>query len=102
MSALTDIINTAAVAFGDLDQAKQPVYAKAFGEFIHQLDPTLSANQSTLLEAFENSIASALTARYCVTASCLRYDYTGPLVELTHAAALDQSYVGAFEQVCCC
>ncbi|KAL3148691.1 hypothetical protein ABBQ38_014105 [Trebouxia sp. C0009 RCD-2024] len=103
VSALTNIINTAAEYFGDLDQAKQPVYAEAFGQFIHQLDPSPASNQTTLLAAFANSLASALKGESCFTLTCRTYDldksyYIGPVVELTHAAGLDPSFVGAFEQ----
>lgn len=60
-STLSNTINAAASDFGELDQAKQPVYARAVGHFINQLDPA-SANQSTLLGAFTNRIAFVLTA----------------------------------------
>lgn len=59
-STLSRVINAASIDFGDLDLASQPVYAKAFGQFIHHLQ-SAPANQSKLSQAFANSIASALT-----------------------------------------
>lgn len=98
-STLSSIINAAASDFGDLDQAQQPVYARAFGQFIYQLDPA-SANQSTLLGGLTNSIVFVVTAPIRDDyASYNGEDYTGPLIVLTHVAGLHESCVRAYQQV---
>lgn len=93
---ISDICEAAAVDFNEVEgSASRSVYAQAFGDFIHQLRPV---NQSTLLQAFANSLETFLTADFSGR-RMYNADYTGPLVTLTHAAALDQAFVGAFRQV---
>lgn len=96
VSALSEVIDAASVDFGDLEKASQPVYARAFGQFIHQLSAP-AANQSDLVQAFANSIVSALTLDR--SGRNFRPNYGGPLIELTYAAGLEQSFGRAFTQV---
>ncbi len=72
----------------------QPVYAEAFAQLLQQLDQN---NQSALVQAFADDIGGTMTD--IQTSQDARPDYTGPLIELAHAANLDQSFVYAFQQV---
>ncbi len=72
----------------------QQVYAEAFAQLLHQLDPN---NQSALVQAFADNIGATMTG--VQTSRNVVPDYTGPLIELAHAANLDQSFVYAFQQV---
>lgn len=93
---LFTIINTTSIDFGARTSGtpvNQPVYAKAFGQFIHQLQ----RDNQPVAEAFANIIASSFMDPY---GSPYGYttDYTGALLELAEAAGSDQSFVGAFQQ----
>ncbi len=72
----------------------QPVYAEAFAQLLQQLDQN---NQSALVQAFADAIGGTMTD--IEMSHNVRPDYTGPLIELAHAANLDQSFVYAFQQV---
>ena len=72
----------------------QPVCAEAFAQLLQQLDQN---NQSALVQAFADDVGGTMTD--IQTSQDARPDYTGPLIELPHAANLDQSFVYAFQQV---
>ena len=106
-STLSDIIANAGSDFGQTEQdlfsitpehnplqVNQHVYAKAFAQFIHQLQPS---NQSALLQAFADDIDAAMAQHQ--TEQNARLDNAGPFAELAYAAGLQDSFVRAFEEV---
>lgn len=101
-SLLSQIIADAGSDFGlpepdssyDVLSVNQPIYAKAFADFIHQLQPN---NQSALQQAFSDDVAAAIITR--LTRQNARPDNTGPFIELAHATGEDSSFVNALQQV---
>ena len=98
-SALSEIVDSAAADFSFRGYApvNQDAYARAFGDFLHQLQPT---NQSALSQAFADKIASTMASLQENQDG--QPDPTGAYMVLAHAAGLDDAFVPAWKQVCMC
>lgn len=98
-STLSEIIDSAAADFSFRGYApvNQDAYARAFGEFLHQLQPT---NQSALSQAFADNIASTMASLQENQNG--QPDPTGAYIVLAHAAGLDDAFIPAWKQVCLC
>ena len=96
-STLSEIIDSAAGDFSLRGYAPvdQDVYARAFGEFLHQLQPK---NQSALSQAFADKIASTMASLQENQNG--QPDLTGAYIMLAHTAGLDEAFVPAWKQVC--